>query len=277
MAACFATNYTNFVLASKHMNAEKLLLRMLALSLLVSGCKVERASRPEPGAKVSNPIEEMLRSSPVGEQREGIAAVILVDTSGSMAKKVVGAGGELTPKIEIAQRSVIDLVSQFERYARENPEKTISLGIYEFSSRKNQAPVREVLKNRAPDLSVAKPAINRLTAGGGTPIGDAMIVAKQALDGTSLSRRHMVVVTDGENTQGYNPVDVTDVLSRERTEQRVSIYFVAFDVAADSFNGVRAAGGLILGAANESDLKQAIDFILTGKILVEQPIAPTSR
>jgi Mg-chelatase subunit ChlD len=259
------------------MKTAKLLARIVSLSLLLAGCKVERSNRPEPGARVSNPIEDMLRSSPVGEQREGIAAVILVDTSGSMAKKVVGAGGDLTPKIEIAQRSVIDLVRQFERYARENPERTISLGIYEFSSRKNQAQVREVLKNRAPDLSEAESAINRLTAGGGTPIGDAMIVAKRALDATGLSRRHMAVVTDGENTQGYNPVDVADVISRESGQQRVSIYFVAFDVAADSFKGVRAAGGLILGAANESDLKQAIDFILTGKILVEQPIVPASR
>jgi Mg-chelatase subunit ChlD len=261
------------------MNTAKLLARIVAISLLVSGCKfeVERANRPEPAVKISNPIEDMLRSSPVGEQREGIAAVILVDTSGSMAEKVAGVAGELTPKINIAKRSVLDLVRQFEQYARENPEKKISLGIYEFSSRKNEAPVREVVKNRTPDVSEAESAIHRLRAGGGTPIGDAMIVAKRALDDAALSRRHMAVVTDGENTQGYNPGDVADVISRGDAEQRVSIYFIAFDVAADSFNSVRAAGGLILGAANESDLKQAIDFILTGKILVEQPPAPASR
>lgn len=259
------------------MNTATLLVRILALSLLVSGCKVERANQPEPSLKISNPIVDMLRSSPVGERREGIAAVILVDTSGSMAKRVTDVSGELTPKIKIAKRSVIDLVRQFERYARENPERTISLGIYEFSSRQHKAPVREVVKNRTPDLSKSEPAINGLGSGGGTPIGDAMIIAKRALDATALSRRHMVVVTDGANTEGYNPGDVADVMSRESGEHRVSIYFIAFDVAADSFKRVRDAGGLILGAANENDLKQAIDFILTGKILVEQPIAPARR
>ena len=259
------------------MNTGKLRAGIVAISLLLSGCQVERPNRPKPEIRISNPLEDMLRSSAGGEKREGIAVVILVDTSGSMAEKVAGGGGELTPKINIAKRSVIDLVRQFERYARENPNRTISLGIFEFSSRKNGPPVREVVKNSTPDLPVEESAINRLRSGGGTPIGDAMIAAKRALDATGLSRRHMLVVTDGANTQGYNPGDVADVIARESAEQRVSIYFIAFDVAADSFNSVRAAGGLILGAANENDLQQAIDFILTGKILVEQPLSPGSR
>ena len=47
-----------------------------------------------------------------------------------------------------------------------------------------------------------------MTADGGTPIGDAMIAGKRALDRTGLSRRHLLVVTDGENTDGAKPVDV---------------------------------------------------------------------
>src|SRR5687767_9626709 len=103
------------------MKTAKLLAKVVAILLLISGCEVERRNRPEPSVKVSNPIENMLRSSPWGEKREGIATVILVDTSGSMAEKVAGVGGELKPKIDIAKRSVIDLVRQFEQYERENP------------------------------------------------------------------------------------------------------------------------------------------------------------
>ena len=52
-----------------------------------------------------------------------------------------------------------------------------------------------------------------------------------------------------------------------------SNYFVAFDVAAAKFNSVRDSGGLVLAASNESDLKSTLDYLLTGKILVEQPTA----
>ena len=43
---------------------------------------------------------------------------------------------------------------------------------------------------------------------GGTPIGQAMVTAKLALDATGLSRRHLLVVSDGENTDGFRPEDV---------------------------------------------------------------------
>jgi hypothetical protein len=55
------------------------------------------------------------------------------------------------------------------------------------------------------------------------------------------------------------------------------VYFVAFDVSAERFNAVKEAGGLVLEAANERELNQTMDFILTGRILVEQPVTPADR
>jgi hypothetical protein len=46
---------------------------------------------------------------------------------------------------------------------------------------------------------------------------------------------------------------------------------VAFDVAATKFNAVKDSGGLILAASDETDLKGTLDYLLTGKILAEQP------
>jgi len=37
---------------------------------------------------------------------------------------------------------------------------------------------------------------------------------------------------------------------------------------------VRDNGGLVLSAANAQELNQTLDYVLTGKILVEQPAAP---
>ena len=112
---------------------------------------------------------------------------------------------------------------------------------------------------------------------GSTPIGSAMIRAKRDLDATGMSRRHILVITDGENNRGYGPGDVANAISSLPQEEQPAIYFVAFDIGAERFNAVKDAGGLVLAASSGSDLKQTLDFVLTGKILVEQPAAPASK
>jgi len=107
-------------------------------------------------------------------------------------------------------------------------------------------------------------------ADGGTPIGNAMITAKRALDATGVSRRHLLVITDGENTDGYAPDDVTAAIGRRPETERPSIYFVAFDIDATRFNRVRDAGGLVLGAASGKELGTTLDSLLRGKILIEK-------
>jgi Mg-chelatase subunit ChlD len=194
-----------------------------------------------------------------------------------MADKVADGSGRQRPKIDIARESVADLVRRFEGYAREHPDRKVAVGIYEFSRREHQPSSRTVVPISAPDLEGAAAALKRVRAKGGTPIGDAMIEAKRALDATGLTRRHILVVTDGENTHGYAPADVTGVLSRQQESRRASVYFVAFDVEAELFKPVRDAGGLVLGAANETDLRQTLDYLLTGKILAEQPSTPAVR
>jgi hypothetical protein len=77
-------------------------------------------------------------------------------------------------------------------------------------------------------------------------------------------------VTDGENTDGYRPADVMTALARRPESERPSVYFVAFDIAAARFEAVKNAGGLVLAAANAQELTSTLDYLLTGKILVEQ-------
>jgi hypothetical protein len=82
------------------------------------------------------------------------------------------------------------------------------------------------------------------------------------LDATGLSKRHIVVITDGENTAGYAPQDVTRAIVNQTDNDRSSIYFVAFDVAASKFNAVKDAGGLVLAASNETGLRETLDYLL---------------
>ena len=220
---------------------------------------------------VRNPLEDVLKPLPAGQRREGIAAAILIDTSGSMKDAVNDARGGRLPKIQIAQRAALDLIGQVAAFAREHPDKTVMLGNYEFSQRRDSSSVRTVVKLGPPNASEAESAIAKMIAEGDTPIGDAMIQAKRDLDATGLSKRHILVLTDGENNKGYSPANVMQVLSRQSDVDRASVYFVAFDIAATKFNSVKEAGGMVLAASNATDLKGTLDYLLSGKILAEQP------
>jgi VWA domain-containing protein len=260
---------------------------LLFLGLLAAVIAAARSCDPNPprssgvsniatqpvSTPVRNPIEDALRTSPAAQQREGVVAAILIDTSGSMGDKVKDDDGQMRPKIEIAQRAALDLVKQFDSYARDHADQPIFFGIYEFSDRGGRS-CREVIKLGPADRSdpaAVRSAILMMRPGGGTPIGDAIITAKRDIDATGLAKRHILVITDGENNKGYSPEDVVHIITSQPEQNRASAYFVAFDIAAAKFNPVRDAGGLVLGASNETELKSTLDYVLTGKILAEQP------
>ena len=97
-----------------------------------------------------------------------------------------------------------------------------------------------------------------------------MIIAKRELDLTGLTRRHLLVVTDGQNTDGFAPEEVAAGIGRRPEAERPSMYFVAFDVEESRFSAVRDAGGLVLAAANARELNDTLDSLLRGKILLER-------
>jgi hypothetical protein len=221
---------------------------------------------PEEGSEP--PLKLTLPAAP--PSKDGIALAILVDTSGSMNDGVRDAGGGMRPKLEIARRSVAGVLGQVEAFTAAHPEKAVQVGVYEFSQRQGQPNCRPVVALGPLKREAAEAALGRLRSSGGTPIGDAMAAAKSDLDRAGYKKMHLLVVTDGENTAGHSPGQVARLLGEQPEEHRASLYFVAFDIAAEKFNAVKEAGALLVGAANETELKGTFDYILTGKILVEQ-------
>ena len=248
----------------------------LAIALLagVAGCR-EKGPPPGVGRTAAEDgtdpeIEQQLQPPAAVAAREGLAAAIVIDVSGSMRDNVTGPDGRREPKIETARRAAHELVEQFARYAEERPDEPVLMGLYEFSHRSGQPACRPIIPMGPPDRTRAASAIAGLRADGGTPIGDAMIAAKRELDKTGLTRRHLLVVTDGENTSGPRPDRVTSAIGRRPEAERPSIYFVAFDIEASRFDAVRDSGGLVLGAANARELNETLDTLLRGKILLER-------
>jgi len=224
----------------------------------------------DPAADLSAIERDLTPPAGGAAPREGIAAIVLMDVSGSMADSVKGANGPPRPKIDIAREAARALVGQFAAYAAVHPDEPVLVGLLEFSDRPPSA-TREVIPLSPADPARADEALARLRPDGGTPIGDAIVEGKRALDRSGLTRRHLLVVTDGENTDGREPEDVMRALSRRPEQERPSVYFVAFDIAASRFDAVREAGGLVLAAANAEELDKTLGALLSGKILVEGP------
>ena len=241
-----------------------------ALALIAASCE---RNEPRQGQTYTWPAGESARidealapASPLAE-RDGLAAAILIDVSTSMARAPRGA---TEPKIVSAKQAALDLVDQFARYAADHPEEPVMLGIYEFSTRRGMPAARPVVPMAPPDRARAEAGIDAMRPDGDTPIGEAIIAGKQALDSTGLTRRHLLVITDGENTDSYDPGAVAAALGRRPPIERPSLYFVAFDINATRFTDVKGAGALVLEAADSRGLAATIESLLTGQILVER-------
>ena len=251
------------------MRIRSLAVAAALVALAVSACRGDRAD--DNGlTRTDRRIDEQLTPAASATPRDGLAAAIAIDVSGSMEDEVEGEGGRQEPKIEIARRAARDLVEQFARYADDHKGEPVLLGIYEFSERTGEQDCRPVIPMGPPNRERASAALASLTPKGGTPIGNAMIAAKRELDATGLTRRHLLVVTDGENTDGFSPDRVAAALARRPEAERPSLYFIAFDIEASRFNRVKDAGALVLGAGNARELNTTLDSLLRGNILLER-------
>lgn len=214
-----------------------------------------------------NPILATLEPSFKEATASGVGVVILVDASGSMGDTVKGANGRPEQKIAIARSCAMNLVQQVQKFTQQHPDNKVLMGVRAF----NNNSTRVLVPLGPPNADIAAAGIASLDASGDTPIGDAMIAAAKDLGASGLTRTHILVITDGENTAGYNPADVADAISRLNEDRRPAMYFVAFDTSAKPFAPLVNSGAAVLSASNGPELQTRLDALLTGKILVEAP------
>ena len=113
----------------------------------------------------------------------------------------------------------------------------------------------------------------------GTPLGEAVRVAGQALLQSKLPRKHVLVITDGVNTRGPDPTQTIPKTPTECSGSEVALafHFVAFDVNAAEFAGVKKLGATVVGAVDEKELNSQLEFIVAKKILLEDEEAPSPK
>ena len=214
-------------------------------------------------------IAALLLSAGVARAADNdLAVAIVYDTSGSMKDSVAGRGGAREPKYVIANRALAAIVDKLEKVNAAGPRK-VQCGLFTFHDKGG----RETVKLGPLDA----PALRNWLASfskpdGGTPIGGAVADATNALWKIRADSRHILVITDGENTVGAKPDDVLPKLQDQCLKNGlvVHFHFLAFDVDAKVFGGIKKFGATLVGASDEAQLNQKLNFLLEEKILLEK-------
>jgi uncharacterized protein YegL len=204
---------------------------------------------------------------------DGVALGILYDTSGSMKEHVPNSHGSSSPKYVIANHALMAVVKQLQTFTTNGtpdaPHK-VDVGLFTFD--KNGA--KEVVQLAPFDAgAIQNFAANFNSPDGGTPLGSSLRRVARAVLDSPMPRKHILVITDGENTIGPDPAAVLPGIIRgaEKRQSAVFVHFIAFDVDAKVFNAVKKQGATVASAADESQLNSQLDFILQNQILLEKP------
>ena len=127
----------------------RLLLGLIAIVVLFKTCDREPGQQParqqERAQAEAQQIDQELTPQKTVEPKEGLAAAIAIDVSGSMDDGVLGENKRKEPKIDVARRAALDLVEQFASYARAHTDEPVLLGVYEFSRRRGEPDCREII------------------------------------------------------------------------------------------------------------------------------------
>jgi Mg-chelatase subunit ChlD len=210
--------------------------------------------------------------APVAVAEEGLALAIVYDTSGSMRDPVADSGGKATPKYVIANRALTEIAKQIQAYATNSAAgapRRVDAGLFVFDG----SNAREAIPFGAFDArKIEMWARDFSKPGGSTPLGNALNAAGQKLLNSGLSRKHVLVITDGLNTSGPQPSAIMPRLKKQAEEKQtgLSVHFVAFDIDAKVFDPVKKLGATVVSAANEAQLNTQLQYILQHKILLEE-------
>ena len=242
-------------------------------AVLLGLCVLSLASCSEsPDAYQSSPVAAAQQPS------DGIGVVILCDVSGSMSEDVSDGDGHQARKCAIASAALQSVVERLADFVAcpSNRMKNISAELLAFgdSSVTTVIPMRQF--NRKAFLN----AIRGLPSpSGGTPIGRAMEKATKDLFDSGLTRKHVIVITDGDNTAGPAQGKVLPQIQADASKMGTSVafHFVAFDTDARDFDQVKKLGATVESASNGAQLKERLGYILEYKILLENEEPPPEK
>lgn len=202
-----------------------------------------------------------------------IALAVVYDTSGSMKAPIRTQDGRSAAKHVVAKRAfglVIDRLERFTLPSAGQSAKRIDFSVVIFAGTQPRTalPMGPLHAETARNWLAALPEPDS-----STPLGDAVTLAGRSLLATPAASKHLLVLTDGENTAGSTPLAALNALQKQSQgqDQTVFVHILALDIPPAVFASLQKAGATLIGAADEKQLQSQLDFILETQILVEAP------
>jgi hypothetical protein len=149
---------------------------------------------------------------------EGIALAIVYDTSGSMRDAVKATNGQPSAKYVIANRALVAVAKQIQSFVTNSAAvgRRVECGLFVFERSGARAAVpfgpfeREKIEEFAQNFKSPE---------GSTPLGNALLVAGEAVLRSPLKSKHVLVITDGVNTSGPDPSMTLPKLKQEAAQK----------------------------------------------------------
>ena len=236
--------------ARRHPPGGRRFVTCLASAALVAGWGCD-GSEPRDTTPYRSEVDEGL----------GIAVAIVVDNSGSMEDP---AANDDRPKYEVARAAIGDMLAATESFVASHPEMPVKVALFRFAG-----DVQLVMPMQPCDRIVVQQAVGRIPAlDGATAIGNAMQAARGELYRSGVFRKHLVVITDGENTSGREPAEEALEI-HQRSERSVRMHFVAFDTDPEKFGFLEEVDGQVLAAADAAALRESLEDLYRRQILAE--------
>lgn len=187
---------------------------------------------------------------------KGVAIAIVYDTSGSMSEFVPNAKGAPEAKYKIANSAFLTIVDKINAFAKTNPVEATLItfgGVQVPFGKWNPATFATwISKFDRPD--------------GSTPLGEAIHAAGAALAGSSMAKKHIVVLTDGMSNGKLRPQEAFKGVRKAATPPQ--LYVVAFDVQSKDFDPLKKEGAAVLSASGKT-LSTDLANLFGEKILLE--------
>ncbi len=225
-----------------------------------------------PPAKMAPAIEPLvLESIEVSEDQPGRVAIeLILDASGSMLGRIDGK-----TKIAIARDALNETLSGLD-----DPVFWVGLRAYGFDdsvpkTEEASCPNTELLSDiSASNLRDIRQVAYGLTPYGYTPITDSLSLAGDDLASVEADSRMIILITDGKETCGGDPVATAEKLCKQGIG--LETHIVGFDLEPDVVEQMRrvakAGCGTYSNADDAKELTQALHTIVEG---AQDKIDPT--
>jgi uncharacterized protein YegL len=205
---------------------------LIAGSLSLLGCP------PPPTPQIQAIGVSMTNSASVSALQTGTAVAIVIDTSGSM-------GGD---RLTSAKRAFTDIIC---------PRLAAAKGRVEYSLISCGGSAYVIQPNTLLETPPVN-AVNSLSAGGGTPLGESILEAYQQLSTSHCDRKYIFILSDGAPT-GIAPQDIIGPMKSQGVD--VGIYVVGFQSDVANYQPIADLGGQVLMADDANALGSTCDAI----------------